>query len=234
MPDRFKTKTETVYNFIKVNILKGKFKPEQKITTREISEKLAISDIPIREAIKQLETEGFLTSIPHVGASVVKLREIEFEEIAMVRGELEGLATRLAARFLTEKDFKALERIFSEADQAVQSKQYATLAEINKRFHFAIYSCLPYKMLIKMISDLWDKSLMLPNIFVHSIARCRQSQKDHKQIIEALRMGKVKRAERIIVKQKIDALKHLTKCIQKGIIKAEAIEVQASEKGQKE
>jgi len=211
----FKTKTEVVYSFIKMNILKGKFKPEQKITTREVSESLDISDIPIREAIKQLETEGFLTFIPHVGASVVKLKEIEFEEIAMIRGELEGLATRLAVGFLSEKDLKALEKINLEYGNAIQSMQYAKLADLNKKFHFTIYNCIPYKMLVKMISDLWDKSLMLPNIFVHSVTRCRQSYKDHKQIVDALRKGNAQRAEQIIIKQKIDALRHLTKYIRK-------------------
>ncbi len=201
----FKTKTEVVYDFLKNNILNGNFKPEEKIVISEVAKQMDVSDIPIREAIKRLQTEGFLDITPHVGASVIKINPEEFEEIALIRGELERLAAKLAVKYLTEKEFNEMERIHKEGELALQNNNFQKLAELNKKFHFKIYNATPHKLLLKMISDLWDKARMLPHVFTYSTERCRQSQKEHKMILDALRKGDGKTAGQIIKKQKIDA-----------------------------
>lgn len=205
----FKTKTEVVYEFLKKNILNGHYHPGERIVISVIGKKLDISDIPIREAIKRLQTEGFLDITPHVGVNVVKIDQNEFEQIAMIRAELEGLATRLSIEYLSEKDFEELDKINKEGDVLIKNKNYQQLAELNKKFHFKIYQSLPHNVILKMISDLWDKVRMLPHAFIYSLDRCRQSQKEHKLIVKALKKGDGKAASKIVKKQKIDASNHL-------------------------
>lgn len=217
----FKTKTEVVYDFLKNNILNGNFQPEEKIVISDVAKQMDVSDIPIREAIKRLQTEGFLDITPHVGASVVKINPEEFEEIAIIRGELECLCTRLAAGHLTEKDFNDMERMNREGDVALENNNFQKLAELNKKFHFKIYNSTPHKLLRKMITDLWDKAGMLPHVFTYSTERCRQSQKEHKMILKALRKGDAATAGEIIKKQKIDASNHLMKFMESKEINQE-------------
>ena len=127
----FKTKTEVVYDFLKKNILNGRYQPGEKIVISVIARQLDVSDIPIREAIKRLQTEGLLDITPHVGANVVEMDQDEFEQITLIRAELEGLATRLSINHLSEKDFKELDRLNREGDVLVKNKSYRQLAELN-------------------------------------------------------------------------------------------------------
>ena len=212
----FKTKTEVVYEFLKKNILSGRYRPGTKIVISDIARQLDVSDIPIREAIKRLQTEGFLDITPPVGAKVVEIDQSEFEQITMIRAELEGLATRLSINRLSKKDFKELDRINSEGDVLVKNKSYRQLAELNKKFHFTIYQSLPHNVIIKMISDLWDKARMQPHVFTYSEDRCRQSQKEHKRVVKALKQGDGNTASEIVKKQKIDASNHLWKFLENG------------------
>jgi len=205
----FKTKSEVVYDFLKKKISNGHYKPDEKIVISDVARQLDASYIPIREAIKRLQSEGFLDTTPHVGAKVIKIDQHEFEQIAMVRAELEGLATRLSTAYLSEKDFKELDRINREGDILVKTKSYRQLAELNKKFHFKIYQSLPHQVILKMISDLWDKARMLPHLFIYSAERCKQSQKEHKLIVKALKKDDGETASDIIKKQNIDAGKHL-------------------------
>ena len=219
----FKTKTEVVYEFLKKNILRGRYRPGAKIVISDISRQLDVSDIPIREAIKRLQTEGFLDITPHVGAKVVEIDQSEFEQITMIRAELEGLATRLSINHLSEKDFKELDRINREGDVLFKNKSYRQLAELNKKFHFTIYQSLPHNVIIKMISDLWDKARMQPHVFTYSEDRCHQSQMEHKRVVKALRQGDGNTASEIVKKQKIDANDHLWKFLEKGKMPKENI-----------
>ena len=141
----------------------------------------------------------------------------------MIRAELEGLATRLSIDHLSENDFKELDRINREGDVLVKNKSYRELAELNKKFHFTIYQSLPHNVIVKMISDLWDKARMQPHVFTYSEDRCRQSQKEHKRVVKALKQGDGNTASEIVKKQKIDASNHLWKFLDKGKMPKENI-----------
>ena len=211
----FKTKTEVVYDFFKKNILNGHYQQGERIVISAIARQLDVSYIPIREAIKRLQTEGLLDVTPHVGARVVKIDRHEFEQITLIRAELEGLATRLSVAYLSEKDLNELERINREGDALVKNERFLQLSELNKKFHFTIYRSLPHHLIVKTISDLWDKARMLPHIFTYSPDRCRQSQKEHKRIVTALKKGDGNTASEIVKKQKIDASNHLWQFLEK-------------------
>ncbi len=95
---KFRSKSEIVYDFLKLNILNGKLKSGERIAVSDVAKILGISGIPIREALTKLEAEGLVTITPHIGASVISIDKTKFEEIHVIRTELEGLATRLACQ----------------------------------------------------------------------------------------------------------------------------------------
>jgi DNA-binding GntR family transcriptional regulator len=142
------------------------------------------------------------------------MNQDEFEQITLIRAELEGLATRLSINYLAEKDFRELDRLNREGDILLKNKSYRQLAELNKKFHFTIYRSLPYNVITKMISDLWDRARMQPHVFTYSVDRCRQSQKEHKLVVKALKKGDGNAASEIVKKQKIDASNHLWKFLE--------------------
>src|SRR3989339_1007512 len=96
MDVQFKTKTEIVHAKLHQDIVAGKLRPGQRIIISELAKEFGFSEIPIREAIRSLETAGLIHFTPHVGAMVNTIDANEFLEIYLIRIELEALATRLA------------------------------------------------------------------------------------------------------------------------------------------
>jgi DNA-binding GntR family transcriptional regulator len=215
--ERFKSKSEIVYDFLKLNILNGKLKPDERIAVADIAKILSVSGIPIREALTKLEAEGLITITPHIGASVVKIDKIKLEEIHVIRTELEGLATQLACPCLKEEDFERLEQILTESEAAFAASDYKELTELNEAFHFTIYRSCPNKSLCKMITELLNKSRFASSSLVISESRAKNSIEEHRSILRALRANDAERASRIVKQQKRDSWATISKSIEENI-----------------
>ena len=211
----FKTKSQVVYDYLKESLMSGDIKPGEKIITRAVAEKLGVSEIPVREAIKMLESQGFVEVTPHVGAKVVHINLEELEEFYMIRSELEGLAARLASKHIKGSDIAKLEKIQEEHKKAIESEDPKRIADLNQQFHFTIYRSSPYKHLYNMISNLWANANIsrINSIFFLSPGRGEETLKEHEQIIEALRRGDGDLACKIIKRQKVIAFEILSKLI---------------------
>ena len=133
----------------------------------------------------------------------------------MIRCELECLATRLAALNMTEDDFKRLDKIMDEFEIALRSGKYEKIiSELNKEFHLAIYKKSNNAQLFKMIVDLWARSQLIPSAFSQSGDHRKESHKEHKLILKALRAGKGEMAGEITRKQKVRAWEAISKFIE--------------------
>ena len=206
-----KTKNVAVYNKLRQNIIKGKLKPGQKVVMAELAKAFGLSETPVREAIRRLESEGYIDFTPHMGAIVTKIDEGELVEIYLIRIALEELATRLASPHITEKDIDFLNKKNREMEIAIQQGRYEILAGINKLFHLRIYKAAPFPRLYKMICDLWDTFERWPSVFAYVPERAAASVEEHKKIIQALRAGDMEQADRLIKEQKERTLEALQK-----------------------
>ncbi|MCX5825984.1 MAG: GntR family transcriptional regulator, partial [Deltaproteobacteria bacterium] len=170
-----KTKNVAVYDKLRQSIIKGKLKPGQKVVMAELAKTFGLSETPVREAIRRLESEGYIDFTPHMGAIVTKIDEGELVEIYLIRIALEELATRLASPHITEKDIDFLNRKNREMEMAIQQNRYEILAGINKLFHLRIYKAAPFPRLYKMICDLWDTFERWPSVFSYIPERAAAS-----------------------------------------------------------
>ena len=206
-----KTKNVAVYNKLRQGIIKGKLKPGQKVVMAELAKAFGLSETPVREAIRRLESEGYIDFTPHMGAIVTKIDEGELVEIYLIRIALEELATRLASPHITEKDIDFLNKKNSEMEMVIQQGRYENLAAINKAFHLRIYKAAPFPRLYKMICDLWDTFERWPSVFSYVPERAAASVEEHKKIIQALRERDMEQADRLIKEQKERTLEALQK-----------------------
>ena len=206
-----KTKNVAVYNKLRQSIIKGKLKPGQKVVMAELAKAFGLSETPVREAIRRLESEGYIDFTPHMGAIVTKIDEGELVEIYLIRIALEELATRLAIPHITDKDIEFLNKKNHEMEIAIQQNKYEILAGINKLFHLRIYKAAPFPRLYKMICDLWDTFERWPSVFSYVPERAAASMEEHKQIIHALRMRDMEQADRLIKEQKERTMEALQK-----------------------
>jgi DNA-binding GntR family transcriptional regulator len=206
-----KTKNVAVYNKLRQSIIKGKLKPGQKVVMAELAKAFGLSETPVREAIRRLESEGYIDFTPHMGAIVTKIDEGELVEIYLIRIALEELATRLASPHITEKDIDFLNKKNREMEVAIQQNRYEILAGINKLFHLRIYKAAPFPRLYKMICDLWDTFERWPSVFSYVPERAAASVEEHKKIIQALRARDMEQADRLIKEQKERTMEALQK-----------------------
>ena len=198
----FKTKNAAVYEALREGIIDGQLKPGQKIIMSEVAKKFGLSEIPVREAIRRLESDGFVELTPHVGAVVSKIDERELVETYLIRIELEALATRLAAPHVTSRDIGFLEQKNREMEIAINKNMPEKLGRLNKEFHLRIYQAAPYPYLLKLISDLWEKVERTQSVFAYVPERATASVEEHTKIITALRSKDTLLAENLIKQQK--------------------------------
>lgn len=199
----FKTKTEVVHERIREEIIAGKIKPGQRLVISNLAKDFGHSEIPVREAIRQLESEGIVQVTPHVGAVVREINEKEFLEIYIIRIELEVLATRLAVPHIGEKALSKLNSLIQKAEIAIDEGKHEKLGTLNKHFHLSIYQTGPYSYLYRMILGLWEKFELSNNVFAYVPDRAVPSWYEHRQIVEAIKNKDADLAAELVREQKL-------------------------------
>ena len=187
--DEPKLLSEDIAESIKTAIIKGKFKPGEKIPEGELAESMGISRTPLREAFRKLENEGFIQIIPRKGAVVTDIDTEEAINLYEIKSTLEGLAARLAVKSMKEKDIGKLQKINDELKELIDKNDLESFYRVHTRFHEGFVKLCGNKRLIQMISNLNDHfnrfgiiSLTLPGQFENAIYQ-------HSQIIEAFKSG---------------------------------------------
>jgi DNA-binding GntR family transcriptional regulator len=209
MKPKGKTKNLLVYEKIRQGIIKGTLKPGQKLVMAALAKKFKTSETPIREAIRRLESDGYVTFTPHAGAVVTEINRQELSEIYLIRISLEALATRLAVPFISQDDLIWLKKKNEEMKAVIEKDRYDQLARLNKAFHLRIYKAAPFPRLYKMISNLWDAFERWPSVFTYIPERAASAIREHEQIIEALESADVDRADDLMKEQKKKSLEAL-------------------------
>ncbi|NNK97341.1 MAG: GntR family transcriptional regulator [Desulfobacterales bacterium] len=202
-----KTKNLVVYEKLRQGIIKGTLKPGQKLIMASLAKTFGISETPVREAIRRLESDGYVTFTPHAGAMVSRIDNRNLSEIYLIRISLEALATRLAIPFIGKNDLVWLKKKNDEMKEAVKKDRYERLARLNKEFHLRIYKVAPYPRLYKMIADLWDSFERWPSIFSFVPERAASAIREHDEIIEALSTADPDRADKLMTTQKKNTMK---------------------------
>ena len=135
----------------------GTYKPGDRLVESELAERFGVSRTPIREALQRLETQSLLA---RDGRSLIvaSLDHNQMAELYVVRGALEGLAARLAARHATAEEVRVL-REMVEQDNALRDKP-AALARANRRFHKQIHLASHNRYLVQQL-DLVHRSMAL-------------------------------------------------------------------------
>ena len=181
----YTTISEIAFNEIRQAILSGRFRPGERINQKQLTEELGISIIPLREAFRQLQAEGFISIIPHRGAYVNELSLQEIEDVYLIRIELEGLAAQLASKRLTRKDVKTMKSLFARMKSATERKDFRPLFDLNRKFHFTVYQACRRPLLLELLNDLWDRSTRYRTIQTHDAQRVKEELGEHKDILEA-------------------------------------------------
>lgn len=181
----------------------GALKPGQRIVEQDLAEQLGVSRLPIREAIRQLEHEGLLESIPHKGAVVATVSEQDIREMFSLRDALETLAAGLVAQRASPGEVNQLQAIVDQMREQSERRDFDRLFEIDTEFHTQLCTFSRHERLLKhwnLVYGQWRAldSLMdevpildaLPD--AHPIIlTLRDFARSHQVIVDAIRVGDI-------------------------------------------
>jgi len=193
--------SERAYEAIKESLLKAdvtQIKNEDRIDERGMSESLGISRTPLREAINRLVIEGFLKVVPRKGIYVVKKTKKEVIEILLVRAVLEGMAARLATKYVTEKQIQKMRGLFSPFGESNKEERLLKYSDANIEFHELILKISQCGKLIEMAGNVFDHIRWIRFRTIVYEDRFENMQKEHFAIIDALEKRDADLAEKIM------------------------------------
>lgn len=207
-PVRFRTKQELVYRTLRDAIMRCELPPGRRLVIDELARQLEVSAIPVREALHILQSEGLVTNIPHVGATVSPIsREATVEVFSLMEG-LEIVATRTAAQRMTAQDADGLSEIVAQMDTALGAGRHHDWADLNTRFHLAISKVAAMPMLLNMTERVmarWDRlrRYYFNGVLVH---RVELAQEEHRGLLRAMRDKDLPALERMVKQHNQGAL----------------------------
>ncbi len=188
---------DTAYRVIKEEILSNRLRPGQLLEIEPVCRRLGLSRTPVREAILQLEREGFVEVRPRLGTVVSHLDLRQIQEMYQVRRLLEGAAARQAAGHLDRERLHALERELRSYD-TTQSPDLRAISESGQKLHRLIVESCDNRVLAAMIESLHDHFRRFRALSLEIREKVLSSHREHLQIIEALDRGDGEEAERLI------------------------------------
>lgn len=181
-----RTQTTDAYALILEAIDTGAFRPGDRLVESELAERFGVSRTPIREALQRLETQGLLS---RDGRSLIvaSLDHRQLAELYVVRGELEGLAARLAARHATPEEVSVLQDMLA-ADHALIGRPEA-LSRANRRFHKQIHLASHNRFLVQQLDLVHRSMALLATTSLSVEGRGERSLSEHAAIVQAIAKG---------------------------------------------
>ena len=170
-------------------IVKGEIAAGQKISEPDLAKRYEVSRGPLREAIRRLEGRGLVRHVPHAGVRVVTLDPAEVVELYAVREALEGMAARLAAEQINDREIEAIRDLLDEHEIAVQmseGREYFQ-QEGDLDFHYRIVQASNNKKLIALLSsELYHLVRMYRYRSSRTVSRPQRALAEHRRILDAI------------------------------------------------
>lgn len=179
-----RTIQEIVAEALRDAIVTGRLKAGERLHQDGIASKLGVSRMPVREALRQLESEGLVVFTPHRRVSVAELSADELREIYEIRTALEVLALDLALPRLSPQDLARLAALLDQMDRVVDPGRWLVL---NRTFHGILYHSSGRSHLCALIDSLRDNVERYLHIYVSGVEHRAQAQAEHRKILRACR-----------------------------------------------
>jgi DNA-binding GntR family transcriptional regulator len=185
-----------VADAVRTAVMNRRYRPGQKIVQEEVARELGVSRVPVREALRRLEVEGWVSS-SHGRGFVVAVASIEdVYETFVIRMALEGVAGREAARSANQEE---LARAKSVLERMLQVETVQEWLDLNEEFHLTIYR---QSHLLRAL-ELIQRYMMISSRWIYSyIGQSLNREKaniQHHEILSAVTEGRSEETERLIV-----------------------------------
>ena len=184
-PD-YRTRAQLVLDELRDRIATGALAPGDRLLLKPISEEFGCSEIPVREALRSLQSEGLINVIPHAGAFVSAPNIDELVELTEIRSILEPEATVAAAPHITAPMIATLRDMLEEMRLLIGAEGTQEYGRLNRRFHTFILDRAPNRKLVELVKDLWGQADRGRLVYKKGPQFLEESVRQHSAIVDAI------------------------------------------------
>lgn len=209
---RFRSLTKLLAEKLKEAILAGKLAPGERLSEEKLASSLNVSRVPLREALRCLEAEGYVTFLSNNNVTVSKPTMEDVQDYYMIASVLEGLAARLAVERAYPEEISRLKELHQLLKEAYQARDLARYFEANSNFHRFIAEMARNEHLHRLIDQMRQEVQKTRILSLHLPQRLDYSMREHDQILDAFLKRNPGLAEATVVrhlKSQMEALKKI-------------------------
>jgi len=208
---QFNSLHSRVFNQIRNDILNGVYEPGDNLIETKLSEEMGVSRTPVREALRQLELEGLVQSVPNKGVTVKGVSEQDIQDIYTIRMLIEGLAARWAAEKITPSELEELKEAVELEEFYTKKNDYGHLLKFDTRFHDIIFRASKSMPLMHTLSTFHHYVQKARKLSMSSPRRAEEVLEEHKAILQAIIERDADKAERLTTEHVRNASSNLLK-----------------------
>lgn len=183
-------KQERTYTILRDRIHSGSFAPLARLNIDALARELGVSPIPVREALRRLEAEGWVRFTPNVGAVVSPVDSTSWEQAMVTLAILEGAASGEAQKNLRRSDITRLRKISAAMEEAAARADPLRFSKLNRALHAAIISRCPNAYLLDLLEQTNARlDRLRSTMFVYLPHRSEEALAEHVHLIELIEHG---------------------------------------------
>jgi len=210
-PESFKRQAYAALKGVIVSLDVYRSRSDIRLDERRLAQDFGISRTPVREAMAQLEREGFVRSVPRRGVYVVRKTRREVIEMITAWAALESMAARLITESAEDAEIATLRRMFATFEDGKLAAKLDEYSEVNIAFHQAIICMSHNRVLIDLAENLFTHMRMIRRKTIGEQDRADRSIRDHMHIIEALEARDTARAEELVRSHALGLAEHVAR-----------------------
>lgn len=203
-PSPINTAYNTVTDRLRKAILSGDLSGGTRLVQAELAQRLEVSVTPVREALRNLMSEGLVDYSPFQGATVHKTSRAELEDVYELRSVLIPLAVREGVKNISAEELDAAEELARQMESATDPIAWV---ELNREFHKIFYVASRRPKVYELLVRLADLSSLYVGLSISGDAERRaRGDDDHVEILQAYRAGDVEAATQVTLTHNLDTL----------------------------
>ncbi len=209
---RFRSLANLLTEKLKEAILKGNFAPGERLSEERLASVLNVSRVPLRETLRRLEAEGYITFLSNNEVAVSKPTLEDVQDYYSIASVLEGLAARLAVERADPEELSRLKELHQLLKEAYRAKDLEAYFEANSNFHRYIAEMARNERLYHLINQMRQELQKNRISSLHLPQRLDYSMREHDQILDAFLKRNPELAEATVVKHlknQMNALKKI-------------------------
>jgi DNA-binding GntR family transcriptional regulator len=182
----YRTMAQVILEDLRDRISAGTLAPGERLRLKPLSEQFGCSEIPVRDALRTLQSAGLINVIPHTGAFVSAPNIDELVQLTEIRSILEPEATMAAAPHIDAEMILRLRAMLSEMSTLVKQGASAEYGRLNRRFHGFILNMSPNKKLVSLVKDMWGQADRARLVYKKGPKFLVESVRQHADIVDAI------------------------------------------------